>query len=900
MIVVPCTKGEQEDIEKNITQLIKLTKYHGFDDTGFDPAPTIDWWVQLIGYIPIERIFDADGTEYKKSRVITLTKYKVAAFVAFWSNTSLPQTVLSTEFGDLPDDKTNIIIGGRYNVFVQKFILRKPSGDEGRLSFLQTIIQSKSLMVRPDKEFVRYAEIKTFEKLTGTKVHGEKKLQDGSKGQLEDNEKMELDREFIRGKINRTIQTIFTHQYTDQHRLAYTLPSASSNYNFTRKMYGAIGHLLPHATRLNATPDKSLVSFKTKGSNREAELEEQIEDEEMTQYTVDVSRLTKRVYDFRKSVFAEAMETIPYAVPLGLSEPSKVRVITKGPPSIYFILKPLQKFMHNIMRKLKQFQLLGQEVTSEMINQMFTKVNNDQAMLSGDYTDATNELKMWVSEMVTDAVIDKLNLTDKEAVLIRRSLTEHVIKLQEMGGKGFVAEAKQTDGQLMGSILSFIWLSLVNLTLVWVAKELELEEEIQLEDLQCLINGDDCLFAVNNNGKYMWKRWGAVMGLNPSVGKVFYTNEFCTLNSRMFRNDLGEWKDVPFISSSLLSGTEKSVRLGTEHTIDPLIKINDIGVRNYWLMIACPITARYKVQQEFIKNNSPLLKHPLLEGIDWFMPFWSGGLGMCDVNERGWVLNISNFKGNPAVQLDDNMEPEGSYKDYKDEQNKSRIKSRCAQMHMLYNWGQIKFRPKSWTQVKLPENLNMLQNIAKKLPQKPTESWITEKSENPVDNINDKLTGLMAMDLYLTDTETQAKISNDIKKVINMNRNSYWLEKKKIFKLNDDKSDWIEIADVSDMGKKKKRKLFEELLSEDYMDEHVKRIKYNKSIWRNNIKGGCSKPADYDKLTNRKYINIFKGEIIGKGARELNLQNEIVPFYYTMEEDKDFPFQNMEQINSWD
>ena len=67
-------------------------------------------------------------------------------------------------------------------------------------------------------------------------------------------------------------------------------------------------------------------------------------------YEVDVRELTKRVYEFRKQVFQEALEEIPYAVPLGLSEPSKVRVITKGPPATYAILKPLQKFMHNQMQ----------------------------------------------------------------------------------------------------------------------------------------------------------------------------------------------------------------------------------------------------------------------------------------------------------------------------------------------------------------------------------------------------------------------------------------------------------------------------------------------------------------------------------------------------------------------
>ena len=794
-------------------------------------------------------------------------------------------------------------------------MLRKPVGSELRLSFLQTIIQSKALMVRPDEQFVRYAEIKTFEKLTGTKVFQQivrgdipeikisldcKQMQDfgnqctGSSTEhlqspdfrdkmprLDTNSSEQYKRTYIKRALRRTVESLFPSKYTDQHRLAYTLPSASANYNFTRKEFGALGHLLPIAQRLNVRPNHSLISFakveKYRVDYGYSRSEEMIVDDE-NKYEVDVRELTKRVYEFRKQVFQEALEEIPYAVPLGLSEPSKVRVITKGPPATYAILKPLQKFMHNQMRKIPQLALMGKEVDKTIINGMFKIIHGNELMLSGDYSDATNELKMWVSEATTDAVIDVLGLGDYEATLVRKSLTEHVMRLysppEDRKSKPRFTEAKQTEGQLMGSILSFIWLCIVNLTLMWITKENNDDEIIELRDLQCLVNGDDCLIALNKHGKRAWEIFGQLMGLKPSVGKVFYTNEFCTLNSRMFyKDERGEWTDVPFISSSLLSGKEKSVRLGTEKFIDPTQKINDIGQRNYWLMYSCPIKMRQEVQKLFIKNNEALLKNPLLYAIDWFMPTWSGGLGMCDVADNGWVYNIDDFPGNPERSYDDDLKPTSEWKIFCDERDndEKRKKSRGALFHMLTNWNKKKFRPIPWTQPRLADNLNMIEIINQRMPSKPKEEVVSYLQPEVDDNINESLFGLLAMDVYLTDTRTHDIISQKYEKAINDDYLfPFIIKEDEIVRINK-KGEEEKVATRTPVPEnasaKRKAAALQELFQEKFQDEHVKRIKFNRSVWQSNISRGCTTLASYEKIQNRKYRKVFRGRIIGKGAQ---------------------------------
>ena len=292
-MAVPCTEKEREEIKQNIQQFITLTKFYGLTTENLNLEHTIDWWATLIGYIPIEGVKDVDGSEYTKSRVITLTKYKTAAFVAAWSFTDLPPHPFNDVAGER--DLPHILIGGRYHKYVSEYMLRKPVGSELRLSFLQTIIQSKALMVRPDEQFVRYAEIKTFEKLTGTKVFQQivrgdipeikisldcKQMQDSGNQctgpstehlqspdfrdkmpRLDTNSSEQYKRTYIKRALRRTVESLFPSKYTDQHRLAYTLPSASANYNFTRKEFGALGHLLPIAQRLNVRPNHSLISF---------------------------------------------------------------------------------------------------------------------------------------------------------------------------------------------------------------------------------------------------------------------------------------------------------------------------------------------------------------------------------------------------------------------------------------------------------------------------------------------------------------------------------------------------------------------------------------------------------------------------------------------------------------
>jgi hypothetical protein len=877
---IPLTRAEREDTKHNIQTFVDLISFYGLE-TDFNLAPTITHWEYLTSLLPIETANDGDDDDVKKSRVITLTKYKVAAYVACLANTQLPPCPFdnSTQV-----DKPEVLIGGRFNVFMTKIIMRCEKKKEKvikKLSVIQSLIQSKGGLTRPDEEFVRYAEIKVFEKLTTLKpeiwANGD------------DIEKIKLE-------IRRTVREIFTKKdgklikYTDSAKFAFGLPSASSNYNNSRKMYGALGHCMKYVRELKLT-NKKLLEFTKTHKDRETDEEEMRLNLDEKNFEVNALPLSKAVYEFRKKVMAEALEEIPYAIPFGLSEPGKPRVITKGPPATYYILKTLQRFMHNHMRTLPTLELIGKTIDAKLMSIGIPKLDEEEKYLSGDYSDATNELEAWVTDEITAEIGVIFKIEGAELDLVKRSLTGHIMELRDRQGKSVLKQKEQVNGQLMGSILSFLWLCIANLSLVRMSKEEGEGRTITLDELEARINGDDCAFAANKEVKGAWEHFGKIMGLKPSIGKVFWTREFVTMNSRMFVPETSGFMEIPFISLGLLHNTEKSVRLGLNNKPDgenPMKGLETIGVRNQWLMMGCPQELRYAVQQKFVSLHRKLLDASLL---DWFMPEWSGGLGICDVTKEGWILNSTTpMPGNPVSRYDDDgnqVDIQFTEFDIRRNEASYRTRSRGALFNMVKNWGDPKYTPRPLTSMKLPTNLDIMSVIQNIMPCKPREV-LTFGNEKEPDDIYDQVFGMAAMAAYLTDEATQLKIEGLYEDAVNVG-NDFSIEHEKIIKYEVQNRgtkdvhvtekvmyefEKDEIAPIvgrhGEMLENKKRKrAIETAVSELRMEEWERRVKHNRKVWKNNMKVGCTKLADWKFLQRRTYMKVFKGHVVGKGVSAL-------------------------------
>jgi hypothetical protein len=115
-------------------------------------------------------------------------------------------------------------------------------------------------------------------------------------------------------------------------------------------------------------------------------------------------------------------------------------------------------------------------------------------------------------------------------------------------------EFEQTNGQLMGSPLSFPILCIINLLAYWSAMEEYLGYRTPFWKLPCLINGDDILFRSNAEFYLIWQKWITIVGFTLSPGKNYISPHFLTVNSvsYLYSQKLRSFRKIPFLNTGIL------------------------------------------------------------------------------------------------------------------------------------------------------------------------------------------------------------------------------------------------------------------------------------------------------------------------------------------------------------
>jgi hypothetical protein len=260
-------------------------------------------------------------------------------------------------------------------------------------------------------------------------------------------------------------------------------------------------------------------------------------------------------------------------------EPFKVRTITASSIPFGWLGRFWQKRIHRKVGKHPLFEYTHAPCSLESIQLAFDRIPCDHLIVSGDYEAATDNIEMVLTlaawrECCDYLYPDRANRTAAFEIgsemlsgqtLHYRKMLIKLIKEQK-GGKslvnsnleeleqllerlnaelGIVQTQEQTQGQLMGCILSFFLLCMINATTVRMAFERcgmfspdsgeEQHRECRLEDLPCKINGDDVLFHATEVVVETWKEIALKCGLKPSLGKNFVSKEFGMINSEMYR-----------------------------------------------------------------------------------------------------------------------------------------------------------------------------------------------------------------------------------------------------------------------------------------------------------------------------------------------------------------------------
>jgi len=540
---IKLTREERQRAEKQqrlnglCQPILELMTLYGFDPEGYKMDNSLRAWDSMI---------EASG-----GRWMSFAKFVLADFAAYWKKdtpVNPPFKVVSTEeegkllVGEYPAGhkmagvnfnwRRGYLLGGKAGRWLTSVMSNRSKGHDGNRfdgdSFVQSVLRVKAAMPRPGKEELTAAMVDTCKELTETKIAPDE-VGCAKRSKLTD-------------ALKRVVRQCFKGQSWDEiNRINPYFPSTSANYNNGRADGGGVLEIMDLVKAESLDTEESLVRVRKHFSKVFGEVDH-----------VDCDPLYKRFEELWETCRSVA-KTEPKTVELvALAEALKVRVISKGPPVTYFMLKQIQRLMHSTLRNIRQFRLIGETISREYLETALAhpKVRstgkivddylgrmtvrpNGRYYLSGDYSAATNKIQGWCSEVVVDELKAVWGLPDDLHQILRASLTGHTIQDPE-NAKVFL---EQKSGQLMGSVTSFPVLCLVNAAVMLCAHEEEVGRRVDFSQLMCAVNGDDCAMVVNKHGDRAWEDYGSLAGLSPSVGKVYRDNSRVNMNSTEFRVD---------------------------------------------------------------------------------------------------------------------------------------------------------------------------------------------------------------------------------------------------------------------------------------------------------------------------------------------------------------------------
>lgn len=207
-----------------------------------------------------------------------------------------------------------------------------------------------------------------------------------------------------------------------------------------------------------------------------------------------------------------------------IPEPLKVRTITAGKGDT-FCLKPLQRAMWLALGDFPQFRLThGTNRLDAAIAALFQASGLDDEWISGDYTAATDSFAIEGSKALLEGILEKIDHEPTKRWAMKE-ISPHLLVYPKGSDLDPVL---QESGQLMGSLLSFPLLCLLN---DCTASFCGLRPD------QYLINGDDILMRAPREVYPKWKEQVYEFGLDLSPGKNYIHPRFGTVNSQLIIDD---------------------------------------------------------------------------------------------------------------------------------------------------------------------------------------------------------------------------------------------------------------------------------------------------------------------------------------------------------------------------
>jgi hypothetical protein len=588
----------------SLSLLLEILRFYGYRDDQYRISNTFDMWVM----------------QSRKCGFTKFIKYKTAAFFSFHLGEELPPL----PDGVTGDNPAHMMCGsaGRFLIY----LMRKGGEEAKRLARTMSLnmLYLKKGLPRPSKMHVDLGVVDTLEVLTTVN----KKLTPVEEKIFER----------VKLSITECVREVFSgHKFNFRESSPFA-PSTKSNYVSCRSKHGTLGTLIEENLIDVQKVDGLDDLLHNAAVGREGD--QRFHHGDLAVLSDDaVVRLKNYYQDVQYKALERSVKEDKNTGLVGLSEALKIRVISKGPPMTYFSLRPLQRFMHSIMRKHRCFHLIGAPVTADYILAICKDAKGDN--LSADYRDATNKLDPRLSEHTVSEICDVCEIPDDLRKLFLTALTGHFIHYRFYDGCVPVSDvlAKQLWGQLMGSIVSFPILCLINAAICRAAYIDGNEEtftlaqsltKFRLDKIPLGVNGDDAFMKCLRRVYNLWKSYAAISGLAPSVGKVYFHPRYLNINSTSYHLDNGTCTLIPYINCGLLLGKTRSSIPGLEdmrtQSESDFEALSNLGSQHHELIESCPPDLQLVVHKSFIRHNYGLLQKYKM--IPWFVSRSRGGIGM--------------------------------------------------------------------------------------------------------------------------------------------------------------------------------------------------------------------------------------------------------------------------------
>lgn len=347
---------------------------------------------------------------------------------------------------------------------------------------------------------------------------------------------------------------------------------------------------------------------------------------------------------------------VPHATPSPVLEACKVRMITKGPERLQYLGRYVQKFLWQTLSRHPTFRLIGQPISSDDIEDFWSRAPVGAMWVSGDYKAATDYLSSEATNLCWELICERSAMPAEFQEWGYKILTEHVLHYDGVG-------VAQRNGQLMGSVISFPILCLINAAVNRHVMEEAYGVKLSLEDTGMLINGDDCLIHLPPEQKFyeLWQQCTSAVGLEMSLGKNYWSDKFVVINSRMyyphtterryqvlltapdgkstkvyswyFDAPLDQCCDEPVLPTIPRACQVRFLNPGNLHGVGRVQHSDDRSQTGFIsrldaLVESAPPLLREDLINTWVYLNAHRLQKISQPGQSWFLPRFAGGLGL--------------------------------------------------------------------------------------------------------------------------------------------------------------------------------------------------------------------------------------------------------------------------------